>query len=114
MPLVDPFASVNRRASLGDARADAVDVEVNVDAVGDGLFVAVLHDEVLVEEAERLFPGRGGQADQEGIEVLEDLAPHVVDRAVTFVDEDDIEHLDGKAWVVSDFDWLRSQAGDRG
>ena len=33
--------------SFGDPGADAINVEVHVDAVGDGLVVAVLHDEVL-------------------------------------------------------------------
>ena len=50
-----PQAGVDRRAVLGDLGADAVDVEVDVDAVDDRLLVAVLHDEVLVEEAERLL-----------------------------------------------------------
>ena len=35
---------------LGDLRADAVDIRVDVYAVGDRLFVGVLHHQVLLEE----------------------------------------------------------------
>src|ERR1700730_9518399 len=50
------------RAALSDARADAVNVEVHVDSVGDSFVVAVLHDEVLIEEADGLAGGRGSEA----------------------------------------------------
>ena len=46
---------LNGRALLGDVRADAVDLEVDVYAIGDRLLVAILHDEILVEKAEGLF-----------------------------------------------------------
>ncbi len=49
---------------LADERADAVDIEIHVDAIGDGLLVVVLHDQVLIEEAEGLLGRRGGQADE--------------------------------------------------
>ena len=88
------LAAFDGRAGLGDRGADAEHVEVDVDAVGDGLREAVLHHEVLVEEPERLLARRGGEADEEGVEVLEDLAPHPVDRAVALVDDDHVEGLD--------------------
>ena len=87
-----PASTVEPRSVISGA--DPVDVEVDVDAVGDRLLVAVLHDEVLVEEAERLLRGRGGEADQEGVEVFEHLPPEVVDGAVALVDDDDVEGLD--------------------
>ena len=68
--------------------------------------MAVLHDEVLVEEAEGLLGGRGGEADQEGVEVFEHLAPEVVDRAVALVDDDEVEGLDRECRVVVDRDGL--------
>ena len=80
--------------------ADAVDVVVDVDAVGHGLLVAVFHDQVLVEEAEGLLGGRGGEADQVGVEVLQHLPPEVVDGAVALVGDDDVEGLDGDRRVV--------------
>ena len=85
---------------LGDLGADAVDVEVDVDAVGHGLLVGVFHHQVLVEEAEGLLGRRGGQADQEGVEVFEHLPPEVVDRAVALVDDDEVEGLDRDGRVV--------------
>ena len=46
--------------------------------------------------------GRGGQPDEEGVEVFQHLPPDVVDRAVAFVDDDEIERLDGHLRVVDD------------
>ena len=89
-------------AGLGDSGADAVDVVVDIDAVGYGHFVVVFHHQVLVEEAEGLLAGRGGEADQVGVEVLQHLRPEVVDRAVAFVGDDDVEALDRDAGVVFD------------
>ena len=66
----------------------------------DGLVVAVLHDEVLIEEADGLAGGRGGEADEEGIEVEQHLAPQLVDGAVAFVHDDEVEELGRDAGVV--------------
>ena len=82
------------RPLLGDLGTDAVHVEADVYAVGHGLLVTVLHDEVVVEEPDGLLRWRGGQADQEGVEVVQDLPPEVVDRPVALVDDDEIERLD--------------------
>jgi len=64
--------------------------------------VGILHDQVLVEEAEGLFVGGGGQADEKGIEVFEHLAPEVVNGAVALVGDDKIKGLDGDGGVVFD------------
>ncbi len=91
---------------LADQGADAIDVKVHVDAIGHGLLVVVLHDQILIEEAEGLLGGRGGEADDEGIEIFEHLPPQVVDGAVALVRDDEVESLDGKAGVVGDRDRL--------
>ena len=98
------LAAFDGGAVLGDRRGESEHVEVDVHAVGDGLREAVLHHQVLVEESERLLARRGGEADEEGVEVLEDLAPHPVDRAVAFVDDDHVERLDRQVLVVVDLD----------
>lgn len=98
-------AGLHLRAPLGDGGADAVDVVVDVDAVGHGHLVVVFHHQVLVEETEGLLAGRGGEADQVGVEVLQHLRPEVIDGAVAFVGDDDVEGLDGDGRVV--FDRLR-------
>ena len=100
--LFDVVAGLDPGAAFGDLRLDAVDVVVDVDAIGHGAFVRVLHHQVLIEEAEGLLVWRGGQADQVGVEVFEYLRPEVVDGAVTFVGDDDVEGLDRDAWVVFD------------
>ena len=95
-------AGLYRGPLIGDFGADAVDVEVHVYVVGHRLPVVVFHDQVLLKEAEGL-PGRGrGEADDEGVEVVQHLPPEVVDRAVTFVGDDEVEGLDGNVGVVLD------------
>ncbi len=76
---------------LRDPGADAVDLIAHVDAIGHGPLVGVLGDQVLVEEAQRVLGGRGRQADQEGIEILQHLPPQIVDRAVALVGDDEID-----------------------
>ena len=95
-------AGLHLGAGLGDLGADAVDVVVDVDAVGHGHFVVVFHHQVLVEEAEGLLAGRGGEADEGGVEILQHLRPEVVDGAVAFVGDDDVEALDRDTGVVFD------------
>jgi hypothetical protein len=95
-------AGVEGGAAFGDLGLYLVDVVADVDAIGDGLDVWVFGDEVAVEEAEGGLGGSGGEADEEGVELVEDLPPEVVDGAVAFVDDDDVEGLDGDAGVVGD------------
>ena len=81
---------------------DAVDLVTDVDAVGDGALVVVFHDEVLVEKTDGLLGRRGGEADEEGVEIFEHLPPEAVDGAVALVGDDEIERLDGDGGVVGD------------
>ena len=62
--------------------------------------MAVLHDQVLVEEAHGLARGSRGEADQEGVEVEQHLAPQVVDGAVALVHDDEVEELRREGGVV--------------
>ena len=59
-------------------------------------FVRVFHDQVLVEEADRLLARRGRQADEMGVEIFQHLPPDGVDGAVALVDDDEVEELDGQ------------------
>ena len=95
-------AGIELGALLGDAGLDAVDVVADVHAIGDGLDVGILGDEILVEEAEGGLAGGGGEADEEGVEVFEHLLPEIVDGAVAFIDDDEVEGLDGDAGIVGD------------
>ena len=97
-------AGLDGRALLADLGADPVDVEVDVDAVGDRLGVGVLGDQVLPEEAERLLARGGGQADDVGVEVLQHSAPHAVDAAVRLVDDHQVEGLGRQHVAVGDGD----------
>ena len=99
---VDPKAGVHLRAALRDRGIDAVDVAANVHAVGYGFLVVVFHDEVLLEETEGLFRRRGGEADERGVEVFEHLPPEIVDGAVAFIGDDEVEFLDREIWIVFD------------
>jgi hypothetical protein len=66
------------------------------------LLVGVFGDDVFVEEAEGALVGRGGEADQAGVEVVEHLLPQVVDAAVAFVDDDEVEGFHRHGRVVAD------------
>ena len=55
-----------------------------------------------MEEAKGLFAGRGGEADEVGVEVFQHLCPEVVDGAVAFVGDDDVEGFDGDSRIVVD------------
>jgi hypothetical protein len=96
-----PVAFVDLGALLAHLGADAVHVVVDVHAIGHGLGVAVFHDQVLVEEAKGLLVGRGGQADQVRVKVLQHLAPQVVDAAVGLVGDHNVKALDGDGRVVA-------------
>jgi hypothetical protein len=62
--------------------------------------MVVFHDQILIEEADGLFGGSGGKADEEGIEIFEDLTPEIVDGAMAFVGNNKIEGLDGDDGIV--------------
>jgi len=72
-------------------------------SLGHFPLVIALHDEILIEESECLSRRGSGQADQVGIEVFQDLTPQVVDRAMVFVGENDIELPDRDPGVVGDW-----------
>ena len=97
---IDEEAFLDRAALLGDLRFDAVNVVADIDAIGDGALVRIFADEVLIKEADRLFARRGGEPDEEGVEVFEDLPPEVVDGAMAFVGDDEVEGLDRDGGVV--------------
>jgi hypothetical protein len=100
--LVHKVAGIDLGAAFGNLGLDAVDIVVDVNAVGDRLLVAVFHHQVLIEEAEGLLVGRGGKADDMGVEIFQHLAPEMIDGAVAFVGDDDVEVLDGDGRVVLD------------
>jgi hypothetical protein len=95
-------AALHGCAGFRQFRADAIDVVTHVYLVQHGLFVRVGGDEVLIEETERVRRRRGGEADVKGIEVIEDAFPEVVDGAVTFIDDDDVESLGRERGIVGD------------
>ncbi len=68
--------------------------------------MVVFHHEVLLEEAEGLLGRRGGEADERGIEIIQHLPPEIVDGAMAFVGDDEIEFLDGERGVVFHRDGL--------
>ena len=71
-----------------------------VQAVGVGRH-AVLQPEQAVGVVVDLVLGRRGQAHQQGVEVIEDGAVLLVDRAVRLVDDDEVEMPDAKAALAA-------------
>ena len=105
LPLLDGLLALQRCAALADLGLDQVDLVAHVDLVRHGLFVGVLADHVLLEEGVGAVVRRGGQADQEGVEVLDHLPPQVVDGAVALVNDDRIEVLRRQRGAVGDRLW---------
>ena len=99
--VVHPFFRVQLRAPGGDFGVDLIHVIADVDAIGDGLLVGVFGDDVLVEKAEGALIGGGREADERGVEVIQHLLPEVVNAAMTFVDDNEIESLDGNGGIVA-------------
>ena len=92
----------NLAARFGDTGSDAIDVVTDIHAIGDSALVVVFGDAVLVKVGDGLRRGRGGEADERGVEVFEHLTPEIVDRAMALVGDDVIEHLDGDRGIVGD------------
>ena len=65
------------------------------------MLVGVFGNDVLVEKPEGALVGRGGEADQAGIKVVEHLLPQVVDAAVAFIDDDEVEGFHRYCRVVA-------------
>ena len=77
-------------------------VLAHIHAVDDGLLTGILADHVLVEKGKGAFVRRGGQADDESVEILQHLIPHVVDRPMAFIDNDAVEKFRGVLFVIDD------------
>ncbi len=71
----DGRATCYYAALLANAGAERIDLVADIDAVGDRALVRVLRDEVVAEKAERVRRRRGGEPDDEGIEIGEHLLP---------------------------------------
>ena len=99
--MVHILAFPDLAAFFGDLRFNQIDVTAHIDAVGNGFFVGVFADDVLIEKTEGAVVGRGGKADQKGIKIVQHLFPEVVNAAVAFVDDDEIEKLNGQFGIVA-------------
>ena len=62
----------------------------------------IFADDVFLEESVCSVVRRGGEANEKCVEVIEDLAPEVVDRPVAFVNDDEIKELRRNLVVVDD------------
>lgn len=92
-------------AGLGDLGFDHIDLVADVDAIGHCFFVAVVADDVLLEEAVGAVIRGGGEADEASVEVIEHLLPQVVDGAVAFVDKDEVEEFRRHLLGIDDRQW---------
>src|SRR5207302_810497 len=99
---IDVETFLDATALRSDLRVYLVNVIGDVHVVRDGVLVSVLHDEVLIKEADGLLRRRGGEADEIGVEVFEHLTPEIVDGAVAFIGDDEVEGLDRDVRVVDD------------
>ena len=99
--VVNPLFCFEFGAFLGDFGFDLVDIVTDVDPIDHGLLVGVFGDDVLIEKTKGALVGSGGQADEEGIEIIQDLLPQVVNRAVAFIHNDEIEGFNRYVGIVT-------------
>ena len=78
------------------------DVLTDIDTINNGLLARILADHVLVEKGKGTLVRRSGQADDEGVEILQHLVPNVIDRPMAFIDDDAVEKLRGILFVIDD------------
>lgn len=90
---------------------DAVDVIADVDAIGDGSFVIVFGDAILVEVGNGLRRGGGGQSREKLVEVFQHLSPEIVNGSMAFVADDEVELFDGHGPVIGDVAGARAAEG---
>ena len=100
LTFLDHLLGPNRSALLGDLSFDDIDLVTDIDLIGHCLFVVIFADHVLAEEAKGAVVWRGSQADEESVEIFDDLTPQIVNRAVAFVDHHHIEILGWEFEVV--------------
>ena len=96
----------NGATVLGDLGFDEVDLALDVHTIGHGVLVGVFGNDVLIEEGVGAGVRRGGKTNEEGVEVIQHLPPEIVDRAVAFIDDDEVEVLDGDFFVIDDGEWF--------
>ena len=82
-------------ALVREVSANPVDAGPDVDPVGHGGLMRIGADQVLVEEGHGLLARGGREPQHEGVEVAKHVPPLVEDGTVAFVDDDEVEGLDG-------------------
>ena len=78
LTLLDLLVGLELAAMLSLLCVDDINFVADIDAVGDGLLMGILADDVLPEEPISAVVRRGGQADERGVEIFQDLPPEVV------------------------------------
>ena len=78
-------------AALGHLGLNEEDVLPHINSVDDGLLSGIFADYILVEEGKGALVRCGSQSNQESVKIIQHLLPHIVDRAVTLVDDDTVE-----------------------
>ena len=93
LPLFKPLLRLQIAAGARDLRVDQVDFVADVDAVGDRHFARVFADHILLEKAVGAIVRGCCEANEEAVEIFDHLSLKIVDRAVAFVDNDDVEEF---------------------
>ena len=101
VPVLDLLLQ-DHRAVFRNIGLNEEDVLTDIDPIDNGLLSRIFADHVLVEKGKGALVRRGGQADDESVEILQHLIPHVVDRPMAFIDNDAVEKLRGNLFVIDD------------
>ena len=93
LTLLNLLVRLEFAAMAGLLRVDDIDFIADIDTISDGLFMVVFADDVLFEESVGAVIRRSSQADEVGIEILQNLKPYVVNRAMALVDNDKVKEF---------------------
>ena len=103
VPFIHPLPGSQFAALPGNLCFYQVGVKPDIDPVGYCLFMPVFADHVFIKEPEGPLVRGGGQPDVEGVKIIQDLLPEVVDGAVALINNDEIKKFGRDFFVVFDF-----------
>ena len=93
-PFLDKLLGNDFRTIFRDLGLDGVNFVPNIHAIRNSFLVTVVADDVVVEIAVSSVVRSGSEAYLESIEVIEDLLPEIVNRAVALIDDEEVEDDD--------------------
>ena len=90
-------------ALLANLRLNQEDILTHIDAINNRLLPGIFADNVLVKKTKGSLIRSGCQSNQEGIKVLQDLLPHIVNGSVALVNDNHVKKFRRILGIVHHF-----------